>query len=241
MNEKDIEEPLEFSNFNNQKQYLNSNKKNRNSDSDSLFTIVIHFPNKRTFSFDVPQMWNTKKLLSFINSTFKPEFHKSSASFIYHGNLLSPFSESPLKDYLKSDKINHIIITLKKLSQENINENNQNNFELKTNIEVFKSDDFIKMEANYMDDYFKIFKNNSLNNFPLMNPAYNHRREHLKKNAILEKLEEFEPIPLEDFPFRNYFQLNIIFKCFISFFAFGIYIKGFNFILFLSVLIGYYA
>ena len=32
----------------------------------------------------------------------------------------------------------------------------------------------------------------------------------------------------------------IIFKCFISFFAFGIYIKGFNFILFLSVLIGYY-
>ena len=215
MNEKDIEEPLEFSNINSQKQYFNSNKKNINSDIDSLFTVVIHFPNKRTFSFDVPQMWNTKKLLSFINSTFKPEFQKSSGNFIFHGNLLSPFSESPLKDYLKSDKINHIIITLKKLSQENINENNQNNnFELKTNTEVFKSDEFIKMESNYMDDYFKIFKNNSLNNFPLMNPAYNHRREQLKKNSILEKLEEFEPIPLEEFPFRNYFQLNIIFKCF---------------------------
>ena len=50
MNEKDIEEPLEYSTLNNQKdqkEYFNLNKKN--IDSDSLFTIVIHFPNKRTF------------------------------------------------------------------------------------------------------------------------------------------------------------------------------------------------
>ena len=242
MNEKDIEEPLEYSTLNNQKdqkEYFNLNKKN--IDSDSLFTIVIHFPNKRTFSFEVPQIWTTKKLISFIKSTFNPEFKKSTSNFIYHGNLLSPFSESPLKDYFKLDKINHIVITLKNINQENNNENIQNNLNLKTNTEVFKSDEFIKLENSYMDDYFKIFKNNAINNFPIMNPSYNHRREQIKNNSILEKLEELEPIPLEDFPFRNYFQLNIIFKCFISFFAFGIYIKGFNFILFLSVLIGYYA
>ena len=73
-----------------------------------------------------------------------------------------------------------------------------------------------------------------------MNPSYNHRREQIKINSTLEKLEAFEPVPLEEFPFRQYFQFNIIFKCIISFFAFGIYIKGFNFALFLSVLIGYY-
>ena len=185
MNEKDIEEPLEYSTLNNQKdqkEYFNLNKKN--IDSDSLFTIVIHFPNKRTFSFEVPQIWTTKKLISFIKSTFNPEFKKSTSNFIYHGNLLSPFSESPLKDYFKLDKINHIVITLKNINQENNNENIQNNLNLKTNTEVFKSDEFIKLENSYMDDYFKIFKNNAINNFPIMNPSCNHRRQQIKNNSI---------------------------------------------------------
>ena len=241
MIEKDTEEPFEFSSFNNQKKILNSNKENINTDIDSSFIIVIHFPNKKIFSFNVPQKWNTKKLLSFITSAFKPEFKQSSATFIFQGNLLSPSSESSLKDYLKTDKLNHIRIGLKDINKENNTDEILNNLRLKANSEVFKTEEFSKMENNFMDDYFKIFNNNPLNTFPLMNPSYNDRREQIKKNSLLEKLEEFEPAPLEDFPKRNYFQLNIIFKCFISFFAFGIYIKGFNFILFLAVLFGYYA
>ena len=237
MNEKDIDEQI---NISEQKENISSTKKNQKTEPESIFIVVIHLPNHKSFSFEVPQTWNTKKLLTFITTTFKTEFKKSSPVFIFHGNTLSSFSESPLKDYFQVGKINHIVITLKKISQENPEENNQNNINLKTNKDVFKTDEFCEMEKNAIDDYIKIFQNNTINTFPLMNPAYNHRREQIKINSALEKIAAFEPVPLEEFPTRNYFQLNIIFKCFISFFAFGIYIKGFNFILFLSVLIGYY-
>ena len=240
MNEKDLDEQINFVSFNESKEIPTSNKKVIKIEKESIFTIVVHFPNHRAFSFKVPQNWNTKKLLSFINSTFKSEFKKSNPIFIFHGNTLSPLSESPLKEYIQPGKIHHIIITLKKGFQENQEENNQNNINFKSNKDVFKTDEFCEMEKNAIDDYIKIFQNNTLNTFPLMNPAYNHRREQMKINSTLERFAAFEPVPLEDFPIRNYFQLNIIFKCFISFFAFGIYIKGFNFVLFLSVLIGYY-
>ena len=234
-------EPMDFQGYNYQKDNLNSIKKIISLDTDSsTFIVVIHFPNHKTYSFEVPQVWTTKKLLSFISSTFKPEFKKSIPTFLFHGNNLSTFGDSPLKENFQSEKVNHVIIALKNISQDNINENDMNNLFLKTNKEVFKSEEFCKMEKEAIDDYFKIFKNNSMNNFPLMNPAYNNRREQISNNSTLDKLAAFEPVPLEDFPIRNYFQLNIIFKCFISFFAFGIYIKGFNFILFLWVLIGYY-
>ena len=217
MNEKDDiyteKEPIDFSIYNSQKDYLNSAKNKTNSDSDSLYIVVIHFPNHKSFSFQVPQTWTTRKLISFIKSIFKPEFKKSTSNFLFHGNQLSTSSESPLKDFFQPDKINHIVITLKSISQENINENSQNvnDLFLKTNKEVFKSDEFSKMEKNAIDDYYKIFKNNTINNFPLMNPAYNSRREQITYNSTLDKLAEFEPVQLEDFPFRNYFQLNIIF------------------------------
>ena len=238
----DVEkEPMDFQVYNSQKDNLNTIKKKISSDKDtSTYIVVIHFPNHKSYSFEVPQVWTTKKLLSFVTSTFKPEFKKKTPNFIFHGNQLSSSSESPLKDYFQPEKINHVIITFKNISQDSINENDMNNLFSKTNKEVFKSDEFCKMEKYAIDDYFKIFKNNSMNNFPLMNPAYNNRREQITNNSTLDRLAAFEPVPLEDFPFRNYFQLNIIFKCFISFFAFGIYIKGFNFILFLWVLIGYY-
>ena len=87
-----------------------------------------------------------KKLLSFINSTFKSEFKKSNPIFIFHGNTLSPLSESPLKEYIQPGKINHIIITLKKGFQENQEENNQNNINFKSNKDVFKTDEFCEME-----------------------------------------------------------------------------------------------
>ena len=238
--DKDMDELMYYSPFSNQNKNQKSSKIKINPDNDSIFTVVIRLPYHKSFSFEVPQTWTTRKLLSFIKSTFKVEFKKSTPFFVFHGHSLSSTSESPLKDYFQPDKINVVIVTLKKFNQENNDENAQNNFFLKTNKEVFKSDEFCEMEKNVIDDYFKIFKNNSINNFPFMNPAYNHRREQIISNSSLDRLAAFEPIPLEEFPTRNYFQLNIIFKCFISFFAFGIYIKGFNFILFLSVLIGYY-
>ena len=221
------------------KDNLNVKSQNLNQEKDSIFMVVIHLPNKKAFSLEVPQSWSTKKLLNFINLTFKLEFKKMFPIFVFHGNSLSLSSESPLTDYFHKEKVNHIIITLKKGYQDN-NSNVLNNLNLKTNKEVFKSEEFSNIEKLAINDYFKIFKNNAFNNFPLMNPAYNHRREQIKQSSVLERLADFEPMPLEDFPFRNYFQLKIIFKCFISFIAFGIYIKGFNFFLFLAVLIGYY-
>ena len=96
------------------------------------------------------------------------------------------------------------------------------------------------MERDIINDYNKIFKEDSLINFPLMSPAYNQRRQQIKYDSQTEKLAQFEPIPLEDFPLMNYFQLKIIFKILISFIGLGVYIKGFNFVLFLCVLVIYY-
>ena len=240
MLEKDIEESINYSSNNYAKDKVQSSNKDIKLESDSNFIIVIRFLNKKNFSIEVPKIWNTKKLLYFIMYIFKSEFNNSKPVFILKGEPLSPQSETPLKDILNSSKINYLTISLKSNNQENQNNADINNLNLKTNKEVFNSDEFIEMERKAIDDYIKIFRKNSVNTFPLMNPAYNHRREQININSELEKLAAFEPVPLEDFPRGKYFQLKIIFKCFISFFAFGIYIKGFNFILFLWVLIGYY-
>jgi len=74
MNEKDLDEQINFVPFNESKEIPTINKRAIKIRKESIFTIVIHFPNHRAFSFKVPQNWNTKKLLSFINSIFKSEF-----------------------------------------------------------------------------------------------------------------------------------------------------------------------
>ena len=218
------------------------------SNSFSELSILLRFSNSNSFSFQVPNSWTTKKLISFILLTFKQEFKNSIPNLIFKGNILSSSDESLLKENFDPLKMNQIIVLLKdkeknNQKEETSNKTNKNildNIYSKSNKEVFKTDEFNEMEKYIMDDYNKIFQENSLNNFPLMSPAYNQRREQIKYDPHTEKFAMFEPIPLEDFPIRNYFQLKIIFKCIISFFVFGIYIKGFNFVLFLCVLIGYY-
>jgi len=220
----------------------------QSSNTLSEFTILLRFSKSKSFSFQIPNSWTTKKLISFILQTFKSEILNSIPNFIYKGNIMQPFDESLLKEYFDPSKINHIIVSLK-IKEKNspkeetsnrINKNILENIYSKSNKEVFKTDEFCELEKYVMEDYNRIFKENSLNNFPLMSPAYNQRREQIKFDPQTEKFATFEPVPLEDFPIRNYFQLKIIFKCIISFFVFGIYIKGFNFVLFLCVLIGYY-
>ena len=69
MNEKDykdIDDQIDFSSFNINKDNSKSTKKQIKTNSESLFTVVIHFPSHKSYSFDVPQNWTTKKLLSFI-------------------------------------------------------------------------------------------------------------------------------------------------------------------------------
>ena len=226
----------------------------QNISESNQFTIVIHFSPTKSFSFTIPDTWDCRKLISFISLTFKSELRHKIPSFIFNGMKL-PFNETPLKEYLNSSKINHILITLqdretmKSQIIDESTENKENNHEHKnklkniyslSNNEIFKSEEFNNMEKSAIDDYNKIFKESTFNNFPIMSPAYNKRREQIKYDSQTERLAQFEPIPLEDFPFSNYFQLKILFKCFISFFALGIYIKGFNFVLFLFVLVGYY-
>ena len=237
----------------------------QNLDESNQYIIVIHFSLSKSFSFSIPTSWDSKKLISFIILTFKSELRHKIPAFICKGNLKLPFNETSLKDYLDTSKVNHIMIALEdkesiqnQIQQENkgnkdkqiLNKDKkENDLEYKnilkaifslSNNEIFKSDEFADMEKNALDDYNKIFKENTFNNFPIMSPAYNKRREQIKYDSQTERLAQFEPIPLEDFPFSNYFQLKIIFKCIISFFALGIYIKGFNFVLFLFVLVIYY-
>ena len=237
----------------------------QNLDESNQYIIVIHFSLSKSFSFSIPTSWDSKKLISFIILTFKSELRHKIPAFICKGNLKLPFNETSLKDYLDISKVNHIMIALEdkesiqnQIQQENkgnkdkqiLNKDKkENDLEYKnilkaifslSNNEIFKSDEFADMEKNALDDYNKIFKENTFNNFPIMSPAYNKRREQIKYDSQTERLAQFEPIPLEDFPFSNYFQLKIIFKCIISFFALGIYIKGFNFVLFLFVLVIYY-
>ena len=238
----------------------------QNLDESNQYIIVVHFSLSKSFSFSIPTSWDSKKLISFIVLTFKSELKHKIPAFICKGKLKLPFNETSLKDYLDTSKVNHIMIALedKENIQNPIQQDNQdkdkdktiltkekkeNDLEYKnilkvifalSNNEIFKSDEFADMEKDALDDYNKIFKENSFNNFPIMSPAYNKRREQIKYDSQTERLAQFEPIPLEDFPFSNYFQLKIIFKCIISFFALGIYIKGFNFVLFLFVLVIYY-
>ena len=56
-----------------------------------------------------------------------------------------------------------------------------------SNNEIFKSDEFSDMEKNALDDYNKIFKENTFNNFPIMSPAYNKRREQIKSCVLMWK------------------------------------------------------
>ena len=234
------------------KSVLDNNQNLQESSQISEFTVLIHFSITKTFSFTIPNTWTTKKLLSFIILTFKSEFKNSIPIFLYNGNILQPFSETELKEYFNPYKINNIIITLKEKEknaqkEENNNNTNTNNnknildiLSSKSNKEVFKTEEFCYMERDIINDYNKIFKEDSLINFPLMSPAYNQRRQQIKYDSQTEKLAQFEPIPLEDFPLMNYFQLKIIFKILISFIGLGVYIKGFNFVLFLCVLVIYY-
>ena len=251
MKESYNDDQMDFLQYNQpfQKSKPDNNINNPDLNKSSDFTILLHFPQSKSFSFKIPNTWTTKKLISFILSTFKSEFNNSIPTFIHKGNMLQPFSESLLKNYFDPLKLNHIIVTLKDKEKEKMengqspDQNNKNILETifsKSNKEVFKTQEFCDMEKYVMEDYNNIFKEDSFNNFPLMSPAYNKRREQIKYDPQTEKFAQFEPVPLEDFPFRNYFQLKIIFKCIISFFALGIYIKGFNFILFLCVLVIYY-
>ena len=243
------EEPIDNIQINNIKKSNNKNNNLLEKKENSHFIINIHFPPNKSFSFKVPDSWSIKKLISFISSTFKTEFSNSIPMFLFKGNLLQQNNEASLKDYFNYDKLNNIIVTFKDKTKSDNNNNNEmknpgsnifDNLYSKTNKEVYKTDEFNEIEKNTLKDYINIFKEDSLINFPLMNPAYNRRREQIKTDSSTERLAEFEPIPLEDFPIRNYFQLKILFKCFISFFAVGIHIKGFNFILFLYVLVIYY-
>ncbi len=55
MNEKDLDEQINFVPFNESKEIPTINKRAIKIGKESIFAIVIHFPNHRAFSFKVPQ------------------------------------------------------------------------------------------------------------------------------------------------------------------------------------------
>ena len=247
MKESYNEDPIYFPQYNQTKQKIRlDNIESNENNQISQIAVVLHFTSSKSFSLKVPISWTIRKLISFVTLTFKSELKNSIPIFLFKGNIMQPSNEAALKDFLNPQQVNHIIITPKQKEINNIEEEPKNNNNVidniysKSNKEVFKTDEFCEMEKYMLTDYTKIFKEESFNTFPLMSPAYNQRREQIKYDTQTERLAQFEPIPLEDFPIRNYFQLKIIFKIILSFFVFGVYIKGFNFVIFLCILVIYY-
>ena len=76
-------------------------------------------------------------------------------------------------------------------------------------------------------------------NMPLFSGQLKERISHeTRKNKL--NVFSFEDAIIEDFPIRNYFKLEILFKLVMFFVLFGFQIKGYNLPMFISLLIAYY-
>ena len=100
------------------------------------------------------------------------------------------------------------------------------------------------MKQNEIDN-FNGYNNNIVNSFdaiskmPLFSGQLKERISHETRKSRLNVFSIEDGI-IEDFPIRNYFKLEILFKLVMFFILFGFQIKGYNLPVFISLLIGYY-
>ena len=76
-------------------------------------------------------------------------------------------------------------------------------------------------------------------NMPLFSKQLKERISHETRKSKLNMFS-YEDGIVEDFPLRNYFKFEILFKLFMFFILFGFQIKGYNQPMFISLLIAYY-
>lgn len=79
-----------------------------------------------------------------------------------------------------------------------------------------------------------------MSSLPLMHPNVKQRIKCINEKNRDLKHTDFEVPVIEDFPVRNYFMFELIFKLLLFFVLFGAHMKGYNIPVFISLLIIYY-
>ena len=99
-----------------------------------------------------------------------------------------------------------------------------------------------KMKINELDKINQVHNMNSIDvicTMPLFSSQVKERISHETRKNKLE-IFSYEDAIIENYPIRNYFKLEIIFKLVMFFILFGFQIKGYNLPMFISLLIAYY-
>ena len=208
----------------------------KNISDNFCYNIILKFiPNVETFSIEVPSYWTVKKLNKFIISTFEHDFTNTESIFIFKTKPLEKYFGLTLKELFNENKTNLIIINFK--------ENSSNLKEQITKIhsnEILKKSEFIDIENKIFNSYCQLYPKNEISykTFPIMASGLKKRIYIANNNNKKFDYNDFGSF--EKFPFKNYFQVEIIFKLFVSYIVFNIYMKGWKFPFFISLLLIYY-
>ena len=192
-------------------------------------------PNNETFSVQIPYNWTIKKLKKFVLKTFEDNFVNTKQTFIYQTNILEKFNNITTRELFKNNKINIIIINLKKQSNELKEDLSKMNINDLLNFQEFKDSEKIAFE-----NYYKSLPSQKISytTFPIMNPVLTHKITIL--NNENSKLSSFDPGSLEKFPARDYFKFEILFRLIVTCFVMRLYTKDWKFPIFITVFIIYY-
>ena len=216
------------------------------------FCIKIN-PNSNNFTFKIKNGdWTIKKLKKFIIETFSDSFKNNKITFIYKGKNLNENNEK-IKNYFSEEKnkIIFILVIIKEDSNKNINNNNNNinfnNFDSNNNNNnstekenkiknILNSKKFQKIEKILLNN--EIYKNNFSQNFPIFHSIISNRMKLFNSSKNFNF--NFELEKFEKFPFRDYFQIVLFFKCLMFFIYFAFEVKGWYLPFFISFLVIYY-
>ena len=192
-------------------------------------------PNNETISVQIPYNWTIKKLKNFVLKTFEDNFINTKQTFIYQTNILEKYNNLTTRELFKNNKINIIIINLKKQSNELKEDLSKMNINDLLNFQEFKDSEKITFE-NYCKSLPS--KKVSYTTFPIMNPVLINKITLL--NNENSKLSSFDPGSLEKFPVRDYFKFEILFRLIVTCFVMRLYTKDWKFPIFITVFIIYY-
>lgn len=203
--------------------------------------ILRFFPNSTLYSFHVPTHWDIKRLRKFIVTSFEEDINFSKYSIIYKGKPLYD-DLVHLEELFGTSSINHLQILL----TEQENDKNQSN---RTRTDIFKSREFREIEKELFSSYFAtISDSNAIGNsnavdyhsFPFAHRNIVQRIEIVNSQNTLELLKTFEQENIEQFPMRDYFQMETIFKIFIFVILFLNQFREWNSPLVIASLVIYY-
>jgi len=202
----------------------------------NIYSIILKFmPNNETVSVQIPYNWTIKKLKNFVLKTFEDNFINTKYTFIYQANILEKYYNLTTRELFKNNKINIIIINIKKQPNDLKEDLSKMNINDLLNFQEFKDSEKITFE-NYCKSLPT--KKISYTTFPIMNPVLTHKITIL--NNENSKLSSFDPGSLEKFPVRDYFKFEILFRLIVTCFVMRLYTKDWKFPIFITVFIIYY-